>query len=109
MGNSNIIEIVNDPSIVQASHVRVAEGLRPNRIVLRHLEDQRKFVTHNELLRIDVETRTKEGYIYDYVVFTHNGFDNGHYFEYGPGWGTTREEALEKARNDFNERSGRGR
>lgn len=114
MGNPNIIKIVDDHTILIASNIRIAEGLRPNRVVLRHLEDQKKFVTHNEMLRIDVETRESLHEMgrttYDYVVFTHDGFDNGHYFEYGPGWGTTREEAHEKAKEDFVKRVGpRGR
>lgn len=104
MGNPNIIEIQNVPTIMNAGPIRIAEGHRPHRTVLRHLESEQKYVVHLELLRIDVDTRTKNGYAYDYVVFTSEGFDNGHYFEYGPNWRTTQEEALQRAKNKFEER-----
>jgi len=106
----NIIEIRDDSSIIAAGPVKLSEGLRPTRVVLRSLPGQ--FVTHVEFMNIHVEERPALDAAYDaekayaYVVCTHEGFDNGHYFDYGIN-GVKQKDALEAARKDYNERLGR--
>jgi len=117
MKNPNIIEFVDHPTVVLNSGLVLSPGLRPTRVVLRHLEDEGKFVTHLEFMRIDVETRIfykntlPEGSrpVYDVVVCRHEFFENGRYFEYDlpgrrPIHNRTREEAYEVARKDFEDR-----
>ncbi len=100
MGNPNIIEIKQGEDVLFAdTSIRLSEGLRPRRIVLRELPG--KYVTHMEFLRIDVEVRTKEGKSYDYVVFSHDGYDQGHYYDHGLHTGVSKEDALRSARADF--------
>ena len=102
MGNPNIIEIKNDESIRRATAVKLDEGLRPRRVVLRELPG--KFVTHWELMRVDIETRKEGDYTYDYVVCSHEGYDQGHYFEWH---NVSKDEAWKQAVADFVERSQR--
>ena len=81
MPNPNIIEFKNDPSVELGSSVKLDPGMRPRRVVIRSLPG--KFVTHMELMRVDVETRTnEEGRTYDVVVCSHESFDQGHYFDH---------------------------
>jgi hypothetical protein len=103
--NPNIIEIIDDPSVRMSTSLKLSEGLRPLRVVLRELPE--KFVTHIELMTIAVETRVEEGHTYDYVVCRHDGFDQGHYFEFGELVGRSREEAIQQAHEDFNKRATR--
>lgn len=107
MPNPNIINIIDHPSIIRSTSVRLAEGRRPTRIVLRHFPDEQKFVTHYEVMTVEVRTVQRDGRMYDDVILASEGFDNGTYFEYGPGWHRTEEDAMEAAKKNFYERAAR--
>jgi hypothetical protein len=96
---SQNIRFTNEPSIINWSRTVTGEGTRPNRIVLR--DDGHQFITHREILLVGASSNG------DTVTFTHDSFENGHYFRYGgkePG-APTREQALAEATQDFKERS----
>ena len=107
MPNPNVISVFDEPSIIRSTALRLSEGLRPRRVVLRHLWAEMKYVVHDEYLKIRVETRQSWRGPLDYVICTHDGFDHGSYFEYGPGWGRTREAALALASSAFDSRAAR--
>jgi hypothetical protein len=98
---SQSIRFNNDESdsVIQYTRTHVADGVRPNRIVLRDLGD--KFVVHNEMLKVTIEGDNR-------VVFSHDSFENGDYFDYGINiLRMSRDEALTAATTKFYERSAR--
>jgi hypothetical protein len=102
--NPNIIQIVDHPSIIRSTSIKLAEGLRPRRIVLRKLPG--KFVTHSEHLTIRVvETSASPDRKYDCVVCEHEDFDQGNYFEFHNE--ASEKIALTKAEHDFETRAAR--
>lgn len=66
----NIMKIINHPTILKAKPIKVAEGLRPHRIVLRQNGDE--FVTHCENLK-----PIQNG---DTLEWHHEDFYWGHYY-----------------------------
>ena len=106
MGNPNIIVFINDPSILRSTSLKLDEGLRPRRVVLRRLEG--KYVTHDEYMHISVETKENEdGSKLDNVVCRHECFDHGHYYDFGGHSGVSEDAAKEQAIADFQKRAGR--
>ena len=79
------MKIKNDASVIDAKVLKIIEGLKPHRVVLRKLHDDEycPYVTHVENMRLDTDGNT----------FVHEEFYWGHYF-------TT----LEEAKKDFEER-----
>ena len=77
-------KVLNDPSILNYTFIKVSEGLRPHRVVLRHLPDEvQPYVVHMENMNL-VEDDT----------YGHDTFYWGHYFD-----------SLEDAEKGFEERS----
>jgi hypothetical protein len=76
-------KVKNDPSILEAKNLIIAEGLMPYRYVLRHVPESpyHPYVTHRENMKLEGDT------------WEHMEFYWGHYF-------TT----IEEARADFEER-----
>lgn len=103
--STNVCKFINVGGIIRSSNVKVAEGLRPKRIVLRHLENREEFVVHAEYLDIGIEDRTVDGVQMSVAVFTSSAFDPGDYFNYGQFSGQSKEQALEKATARYEERS----
>lgn len=106
--SSNIVEFIDHPTIVYASALKLASGLRPYRVVLR--EEQSEFIVHDEYMRIRIEQDKKDGrqFTYNVLVCEHDGFGNGKYFNYDePGksfHGQTRNDALKLATECFESR-----
>lgn len=63
---SNVLQIENEPTIIQASKMVWGEGTAPHRVVLRKSGEE--YITHMENLRLE------NG------IFKHDGFYWGHYF-----------------------------
>jgi hypothetical protein len=77
---SNVLQIENHKSILQASKLVWNEGCAPVRVVLR--QEGEEYITHMENLRLE------KG------VFKHDGFYWGHYFM----------RLKDEAQKDFSER-----
>jgi len=93
------IRIEDEKTIIESGRISVGNGTLPNRVVLRDLGD--KFVVHHEVLNVFVE-HTPVG---DTVVFSHDNFYCGTYFEYGEYRAfSTRGRAHAAALTCFNER-----
>lgn len=58
-------------SIVTAGAVKIEEGCRPSRIVLRTVDGYEPWTTHLETLKIDPKSN----------MLVHESFQWGHYFE----------------------------
>jgi hypothetical protein len=66
------MKVFDHPSILQATVIKVEEGSQPNRIVLRHVEDNNTpYVVHSETLE-----PKQNG---DVLEWHHRDFCNGHY------------------------------
>jgi hypothetical protein len=76
------MKIINHPSIIQASAVKIVDGCAPTRLVIRDEGGYHPYVVHKEDMKIVGET------------LIHQDFYDGHY--YG---------CLEDAQYDFNERT----
>jgi len=98
---ANIFRVDNDMTIIRAGNVVLSEGLRPRRIVLRDLGS--KYVTHCELLDISIEQDGE----HQALVARSDGFDQGHYFDYGHNSLVSKDEAREAAIKDFQDRVSR--
>lgn len=66
MNGTNVLNVVNDKTILIASHIVWRDGCAPTRVVLR--KDGEEYITHMENLRLE------DG------IFKHDGFYWGHYF-----------------------------
>lgn len=100
---ANIVRLVSDPTIVDCGNVTLRPGLRPSRVVLRHIKEEKKHVTHLEFFDVRVEKRGD----FDELVLRHDGFGDGHYFDYESDEEMERMSKLSKA--DFEERLKYGR
>ena len=68
------MEILNDSSIVRSTFIKVEDGCRPYRIVLRHVEGSfTPYVVHHESLRFEQSN-----------IWVHEAFFWGHYFQNQP-------------------------
>lgn len=77
-------KILNDPTIINHTYIKVCDGLRPHRLVLRHLPDEVKpYVTHMENMKLVGDD-----------TYGHEDFYWGNYFD-----------SLEDANKDFEKRS----
>lgn len=90
----NKFRVENEPDVIHASAVVWMEGLRPRRVVIRKLGENR-YVTHVEVLDLRAEG--------DVGTWVHESYCWGHYFE-GPADGP---DELPAAVKDFEERSRR--
>lgn len=90
--------VVTDSTVLHSSKVVLIEGMRPHRMVLRELRDEKKFVTHLEMLDISIERET--------LVACHDSYAEGHYFDWDEPDShlPTREEAYNLAYKDFERR-----
>ena len=96
--STNVCKVINDDSIIRASSLKVCEGARPKRIVMRLLS-KGEYVVHTEYMNISME---RCGLTYDVAVFTHAEFDQGTYFTFTE---RTKAAACEKANLEFDERA----
>jgi hypothetical protein len=90
--------------VMQFSSVKFEPGLRPYGFALRHLEG--KYVTHRVFYLVDIGKVTEDGREYEAIILTVDAFEHGHYFDYGHG--VEPQDALARARADYDERT-RGR
>lgn len=100
MNSTNVCKVVSGPGVIRASNIKVSEGLRPKRIVLRHLEEREEFVVHTEYLDISIE-----GTGNPVAFFSHSGFDQGDYYGYGEYSERSKEQAHADAVAKFAKRA----
>jgi len=89
------MKVLQERSIVRATAVKVADGLVPHRVVMRHdPESVQPWTTHEETMKFEPDPdNPSEG-----VKLVHGSFYWGHYFD-------TEAEAVK----DFEERKGKFR
>lgn len=65
------MKIINEPSILNATSVKISNGCHPNRMVLRHVSDDEvmPYVVHRENLKVNG----------DFLI--HRDFYSGQYFD----------------------------
>jgi hypothetical protein len=76
------VKIINHPSIIQASAVKIVDGCAPTRLVIRDEGGYHPYVVHKESMTIEGNE------------LVHQDFYDGHYYH-----------SLEAAKRDFNERT----
>ena len=78
------MKIKNEKTVLYGTSLKVSNGTKPHRIVIRHLPNEYKpYVTHMENMKLE-----------DLETFVHEFFYSGHYFS-----------SMEDAVQDFKERS----
>ena len=70
-----MIKIINESSILHATTIKVAEGLRPNRNVLRKVDGAHPYAIHRENLRFQMASESMQD-----IIFVHDDFYWGRYF-----------------------------
>ena len=107
MNPTNVCKVINEHGVIRGSSIKVAEGLRPKRIVLRNLEHRQEFVVHTEYLDISIGKQEIDGKTYPVALFTSGDFDQGDYFSYNEYSGRTKEEAHKEATACYERRAER--
>lgn len=71
-----MIKIIDEPSILQATAIKVSEGLQPNRLVLRKVDGPHPFSIHRENLSYQMNVFGEP----QVLTWVHREFYWGQYF-----------------------------
>ena len=72
-----MIKIIDEPSILQATAIKVSEGLQPNRLVLRKVDGPHPYSIHRENLSFQMNVFGEP----QVLTWVHREFYWGNYFK----------------------------